>query len=379
MRIMIVAAIVLMATTAQAVAEDCEAPCMGTTVSLGLVEDWVFAARPSALEQNSLQPEIGIESFLQPVDGLKFVSVTNIEQVVDPEDGRSSTFENIGAYQSELYAEIAFEPLTLKAGKFAPVFSLASDQGDGINASDLAGNVDMDESLGVEAALAFDGLGHAQVLTGSLFTVDRSFLAKSHFTKRDVPRLGDGGAGNTSGLSSVSLVLDGCLGADVGECHEDGDFGYRLGARYQKHGVQTEEQADEDIAPKDELAFLAAAQGNFDMGDAKLRLLGEAAFIENIGSNPDNAMIATGMATYIVEDISATAALSRQVNFVEGANTSATLAELSVLYAPESELGLPNSSWTVGAAYTYVVDEEDIKAHVLSVRLNLEFGGAHAF
>jgi hypothetical protein len=378
MRIKMIATAVLLSATAQGRAEDCEAPCMGTTVSLGIVEDWVFSATPKQLKRNSLQPEIGIESFIMPVENLKFVSVTTIEQVIDPEDGSSSTFENIGAYQSELYAELAFEPLTVTAGKFSPVFSLAADKGDGISASDLAGNVDVEDSLGATAAFNFNGLGHAQVLTGSLFTLDRSFLAKSMLTKREVPRLSDGGAGNTSGLSSASLVLDGCVGADVGDCHDDGDFGYRMGLRYQQHGVQTEEQAEDDIVPKDETAFLVAAMGNFDIGDNSLRLLGEASYINHFGSNPDDALIVTGIATYTVEDISATASLSHQINFLPAANANASLAELSILYSPESELGLPNSSWNVGAAYTYAVDEDDIKVHVLSMRLNLEFGGTRA-
>jgi hypothetical protein len=298
---------------------------------------------------------------------------------VDPEDGKSSTFENIGAYQSEIYAEFTFEPFTLKAGKFSPVFSLAADEGDGISASDLAGNVDADDSLGAEAALDIDLLDHDQVLTASLFTADRSVLAKSIFTKRDVLHLGDGGAGNGSGLSSASMVLDGCFGAEVGDCHDDGDFGYRLGLRYQQHGVQTEEQADDDIAPRDETALLAAAMGNFDIGDNSLRLMGEVSYINHFGSSPDDALIVTGIATYSVDNVSTTAALSRQVNLLRGGNTSASLAELSVLYSPESDLGLPNASWTVGAAYAYGVDEDDIKAHVLSLRLNLELGGTHEF
>lgn len=368
----------LLALTTLSVAEDCEAPCTGTTVSLGLVEDWVFAATPNHLKNNSLQPEVGIESFFQPVDNVKFVSALALEQVVDPEDGKSSVFENLGVYQSELYAELALEPLTLTVGKISPLFSLASDQGDGISASDLAGNVDADDSLGAAAVLDFELADMAHALTGTVYTLDRSFLARSYLTKREVPHLSDGGAGNTSGLSSASLVLDGCFGADVGDCHDDGEFGYRLGARYQKHGSQTADQIDANIKPKDEWAFIAAVQSNFDVGEDKLRLMGEADYVKNIGSDLIDAWILTGIASYITGDFTFSGSYALQTNVAAGPNTSAQLAELAVVYAPESDLGLPNSSWSVGAAYAYGVDEDDQKAHVLSLRLNLEFGATHA-
>ncbi len=379
MRVMVFGAIVLtVGHVSTVLAEDCEAPCMGTTISLGLNEDYIFSSDPSSLKANFLQPEIGIESFIQPVENFKLVSSTTIEQVIDPEPGKDSTFQDIGAYTDRLYAELTFDPVTLLFGKIAPVFSLAAADGDGINGTDLAGNIDVGESLGAEIAVDLELADHKQVLTGSVFTLDRSFLARSYFTKREVPTLGDGGAGNTSGLSSASLVLDGCFDADVSDCRDEGAFGYRLGARYQQHGRQTEEQAAEDIIPQDEFAFLAAAQSNHDFGDSTLRLMGEASFIKNFEGNLDDAAIFTGIASFVHESITTSVSLSRQLNFVTAdKDTSASLAELAVVYAPDSDLGLPNGAWSLGAAYTYASNEDDQSAHMLSLRLNLEFGMTH--
>lgn len=358
-------------------AEDCTAPCIGSKISFGLSGDSIFSASPGTLQSTALLPEIESESYLSLVDNFKLVSVVKLEQVIDPALGSDSMFSGLGLFQSELYAEYTFDPLTLTVGKIAPVFSLAADVGDGINGADLAGNADMDESLGMAAAVDFELAGYNHTLTGTLFSMDRSFLAKSYFNSRPVPRLADGGAGNAKGFASTSLVLDGCVGAAVGDCHEDGQLGYRLGARYQRHGVQTEDQADEDILPQDELAFLGALQSNFDIGDHKLRLMTEAAYIKNLDSDPVDALILTSIAAYVVDPWTFSAALSRQFNSSAGLTRSQRLAELAVLYRPEADLGLPNSDWSIGAAYTFAEDEENQKEHLLSLRINLEFGGSY--
>ncbi len=378
MRHIVFATLVLVGGMSSAMAEDCAAPCIGSKISFGLNGDSIFSASPNTLEATSLLPEIGIESYFRPLDNFKFVSVMSLDQVIDPAPGSNSVFSGLGLYQSELYAEYTFDPVTLTIGKIAPIFSLAADVGDGVNAADLAGNADMDESLGMAAAVDFDLAGYSHTLTGTLFSVDRSFLAKSYFNHRPVPTLADGGAGNARGFASTSLVLDGCMGAAVDECHEDGQFGYRLGVRYQRHGVQTEDQADEDILPQDELALLGAVQSNFDIGENKLRLMTEAAYIKNLDSNPVDALILTNVAAYVMDDWTLSAALSRQFNSSAGVRTSEKLAEFAAIYNPEADLGLPNSDWSIAAAYTFAEDEEHQKAHILSLRLNLEFGGSYA-
>ena len=378
MRRIVVATLFLVGGLTPALAEDCTAPCVGSKISFGLNGDSIFSASPNTLKAYSLLPEIGVDSYLLPFENFKLVSVLNFEQVIEPAVGSNSTFSGLGLYQSELYAEYTFDPVTLTVGKIAPVFSLASDVGDGVNAADLASNADTDESLGAAAAVDFDVGGYSHSLTGTAFSMDRSFLAKSWFKRRPVPKLSDGGAGNTNGISSLSLVLDGCFGAEVGACHEDGDFGYRLGARYQRHGVPTVDQVDENIIPRHELALLGALQSNFDLGEHKLRLMTEVAYIKNFESNPVDALILTGIAAYVADAWTYSAAYSTQFNSGAGPQNTARLAELAIAYTPETDPGHRLSDWSISGAYVYGVDDEKQKQHLLGLRLKLELGTAYS-
>lgn len=373
-----VATLVLVGGLIPAMAEDCTAPCVGSKITVGLNGDSIFSASPNTLKANSLLPEIGVESYLLPFENFKLVSVVNLEQVVEPALGRNPVFSGLGLFQSELYAEYTFEPLTLTAGTIDPVFSLASEAGDGVFAADLADNADMNESLGMAATVDFNLAGYSHSLTGTAFSMDRSFLAKSWIKHRPVPKLSDGGAGNSTGISSLSLVLDGCFGAEAGDCQEDGQFGYRLGARYQRYGVQTTDQVDEDIIPRNELALLGALQSNFDLGEHELRLMTEAAYIKNFESNPVDALILTGIAAYVTDAFTYSAALSRQSITGAGLPRSERLAELAIAYDPETGLGLPSSDWSITGAYAYGVNEEKQKRHVLSLRLKLELGTSYS-
>ncbi len=380
MRVALVSLAILTSFASASFAEDCTAPCIGTTVSLGLEEDYIFAADPSSLKANSLQPDIKLETIITPVENFKLVNSIAIEQVISPEDGEDSTFEDIGARVDELYAEFSADPVNIKLGRFEPFFSLVADDGDGINADDLAGDIDADDSLALEVATELDLVGHSQVLTGTLFTLDRSFLTESVFTKHDTPELSDGGAGNTNGLSSVSLVLDGCFNDDADDCDNAGSFGYRLGARYQQSGRQTADQLADGITPKDEYAFLAAVQSHHDVGASKLRLMGEASYVQNFEGDPDDLAIFTGIASLEHETVTTSLAFSHLENFKVGeSDTSENLAELAVEYKPDTDFGLPNGSLTLGAAYTYAINDDDEEAHLLSLRFEVEFGGTHEF
>jgi hypothetical protein len=84
----------------------------------------------------------------------------------------------------ELYAEFDFEPATIRAGKFNPIFGLATAVLDGISATDLVGNYDNDERWGGQATVDFEAWGLNQSLTASAFTTDRTVLSESLFTNR---------------------------------------------------------------------------------------------------------------------------------------------------------------------------------------------------
>ncbi len=364
------AVLVLLAVPAHA--EDCEAPCLGATLSAELSDELVFAADPGFLKSNSLLPEVEIESFFAVSEVFRLAARHTLAQVIDPPPGASTTFENLGLYTSELYGDLTLDPFSLRAGKIAPVFSRFNEAADVLKASDLAANADMDESLGVALALDLGGarLEHRLVLTA--FTMDRSFLAGSLFTERPIPELSDGGIGNTSGLSSFSLVVDGCAGAAPEDCYEDGRYGYRLGARYQRAGVAT---------PWDEWAGLAAAHANFEIDDDRVvRLIAEAGVLHHFEGGPADALIATAMAALVDGPMTYSAALSRQWTVDPGSkDTVQSLAELSFKYAPEDRGPFLDSLWSLQAGYVLAVDEDNQTTHMLGATFALELGASHEF
>lgn len=374
MRQILFALAIVMGCASSVMAGDCEAPCLTSTLTLEVQDDWTFASSDGAFDRNILLPAFEVESIFAFSENLSVVSVSRLEQVVEPEPGRNSIFENLGLYTGELYVQWSSDPLTLRIGKFEPTFSYASAAGEGIHATDLAGNADMDESLGLAAAVEFEAADVNHRVTASAFTMDRSFLAHSLFTKREVPQLSDGGVGNTTGLSSFSAVLESCWGAFAEDCHDEGDFGLHIGARYQRAGMPTEEQADDNITPQSELAFLAAADGNMAVGEATLRWLAEAAYLKHFEGNPGDAVIATALVALETGAITWSLGLSRQWNLLpDAAHTHADLAELALHYKPES------GSWSVASGYGFSRNDETEIEHLLSLRLNYEWTGTRAF
>lgn len=359
-----------------ALVEDCTAPCAGYEISAELLNDWIFAADPAFLKSNVLQPSLTADFFFAPTEHLKLVTSISTESVVDPEPGENAAFEGIGTFVAELYAVGQVGPATVKAGKFDPVFSLAGEVAPGINDADLASNLDADERLGGEVILGFAGLGLNHALAATAFTTDRTVLSESLFTNRGRTRLSDGGAGNTNGLSSFSIVLDGCKGSQTSNCYTDGEFGYRLGFRYQKAGQPTDEDIEEELTLGNELAYLAAATKSFEFDEMTLRLLGETSFIRRFDGHPDDALVVTGSAALEVAQLTYVATYSQQVNLVAGgSDTREHLADFEIIYTSEDDTPFDGAKWNLGAAYTFARNADDENEHLFSVRAVLDFGG----
>ncbi|WP_245430660.1 hypothetical protein [Mesorhizobium sp. WSM3868] len=371
--------------TIPALAEECAAPCAGYEATAELQNDWIFGAHPSFLRSDVFFPKLELDLFYAPTDYLRFVSAIITEPVVDPEPGENAAFQGIGTYVGELYALAKVDPLTVRAGKFDTVFSLASEALPGIHAPDLASVFDADERLGGEAVVGFEGFGLNNALAATVFTTDRTFLSESLFTNRGRTTLADGGAGNTTGLSSFSVTLDGCKGAEKGDCYKDGEFGYRLGIRYQKPGLsadtgeEEEEEEEEEPLPGtgNELAYLAAATGSFDLNGNTLRLLGESAYLKHFDGGPDDALLLTGSVALEVQPMTYIATYTQQRNFVaDGPDTREQLADFEVIYASgEEDAPSGAAKWNLGAGYTFAENAEDERTHTFSVRATLQFGG----
>lgn len=380
MFVIVLSVLSLLAGWGPAFADDCEAPCAGYEISADLQNDWIFSGNPSSLTSNNLYPSISTDLFLAPTDAFNFVASITTEQVIDPDPGSNAIFYGTGTYVEELYAVLDADPVVFRAGKINTIFSLASEADPGINAMDIATNIDADERWGVEAVLGFEALDLRQSLAATVFTVDRTFLSNSLFNHRGTTSLTDGGAGNTSGAGSAALTLSGCKGAEPADCYDEGDFGYRLGFRYQRAGRASPDQIDEDIKPVDEFTGVVAGTAKFDIGDMTVRLLGETALVRGLESNPDDALIITGSAALEVDAMTYTAAFSQQKTYVkDDADTVERLLEISAVYQSEDDVPFDGASWSAGVAYDYSRDADAQTAHALSLLLSFTFGGSHEF
>ena len=345
----------LMATT-PTLAAECEAPCFSFSFTSKLKSDWVFSANPSSKTGIDTGPSAELELRYAPTDQLSFVGVITGESVNDRRPGENRTFKDLGLYAGALYAEYAAEPVTFRLGKFDPDFSLGSATLDGQYAAGLSDTYDTEERWGVQAVYAFPGEALSQSLTASLFTTDRSVLSQSLGTDRGRLSLDDGGAGNVKGIGSAAAFYDICSGAETGSCFADGDFGARIGLRYQKAGQPTQEQIDEEIVPQAELGYLGAVTRRVAISeDTDLRLLGELAYFRNFEGGEDNALIATASAALNMGPVTYSATYSQQRNH-SGGNPATTdqLLSIGARYELGSSALLPGQSWTIDAGYSYL-------------------------
>jgi hypothetical protein len=371
-----VAALFLLAASSPAPAEDCQAPCLAYAISTELQGDWIFKAEPRSNEASDIEPTIDAGFSFMPVDHLKIVSIITTESVIDPLPGEDRAFEDIGSYVNKLYAEVEFEPALLRWGKFEPQFGLATHKLDGIYSTDLLGDYDNEERWGVEGVLRFEALGLSHAVTASAFTTDRTFLSESVFTNRGRLRLCDGGAGNAEGIASFIAMLEGCKGAETPECFADGKLGYRLAVRHQEAGHPTEEEIEEEIVPRDETGFLAAATARFEIDETVLRFLGEVAYFKHFEDNPDDAWFATGGVSVEREPVTFWAAYTRKRNLIAGEpDTTEHLVDLTAAYDLGEEFSLAGEKWMLAAAYRYRRDDAGERDHTVGMKLTIDLEG----
>lgn len=375
------AVVALAAVSSGGRAEDCAAPCLGYAFSNEFQGDWIVWSDPSSNESYDLQLAADREIFLALTEELKLVTAIASEPVKDKRAGEDRIFEDHGTFVEMLYAEFDLEPLTVKLGKFEPAQGWASPELDGIHATDVAGNLDTEERWGVETAFAFAAAGLEHLLTASLFTTDRTILSESIFTNRGRTTLSDGGAGNTKGLSSLALYLSGCAGAESEECYSEGDYGYRVGFRYQKAGRATEDQIDDGIMPDNELGVVAAAVRSFEIDeDMTLRLLGEAAYMRDFEDGDGDALITTLSAALDRGPWTYESTYSQQRNFSSKAEGGSTehLADVTAIYRFGDDVTFFGETWQAAAGYSYSLDAEGETAHTVALKVTVDYAGSIA-
>ena len=342
---------------------SCVAPCLDYALSAELEDDWVFAASPPSLRSNDLYPTLESAIILAPLNHVRLIGDFIFEPVKDPRPGESTAFADLGAYVDQLYVEVEYGAFNLQIGKIHPSFGQAWDVTPGLHATDIPGNYELEERMGMGMAYEFDALGFDNVLQASLFTTDRTVLSGSIFTHRPRTTLSDGGAGNTTGVSSVSMTLDGCVGGAPVDCYADGELGYNFGARFQRAG-----QGD----AAGELGFVAGANRTLTLDDVTLRLFGEVAFFRNFEGSRDDALFLTASSELDIDAISCSLAYTLQQNLSGGSDQ---LIELAAGYNLGEAYSLAGEEWSIAVGYSFNRNEGQ-DTHLIGVLLTVDLNGS---
>ena len=355
----------------------CVAPCLDYEVSGELQNDWAFAAHPSSLTSNNLYPTLESVVAVAPLDHLRLVGDFIYEPVLDVAPGQSNALSDLGLYADQLYAQLEAGPFNVQAGKIHPPFGRAWDVTPGLHGDDISGNYELEERIGADAGYAFDAFGIEHILQVSAFTADRTALSGSAFTNRPETHLSDGGAGNTEGVSSISVTLDGCLGASGMDCYSNGEFGYQLAGLYQKKGRGGVDEKGNPIEAFNERGVAASVNKSIAFGNKTLILFGEAAYFRRFEGDVDDALFLTASSELEVDPISYSLVYSSQENL--GPNIPASnLVELAASYDLSKYLSITGEQWSIGASYAFERNVDGgADTHLFSVLLTIDFSGSY--
>lgn len=346
--------------------EGCVGPCLEYSGTFDLKATWLHPSDGSVGDSYLLGAETENTFKLKAIDGLSFMANIITEPVIDAESGKNQLFRGSGTYVDVLQAQYDFDSFSIWGGKIDPAFGRASDATPGLHGSDIAENYDLSERLGGGASYSFEAAGMANRLQASAFTVDRTVLSESLFNNRGRTSLDDGGAGNSKGVSSVAVALDGCRGAEVDSCYDEGSFGYQLAARYQKGGVGSD---------GNEVGVLGSLNKSISLSDeTTLRLFGEAAWFRNFEGSAEDAVVVTTSAALEMGSATYSVAYSQQRDLVaSGPDTNEYLVDATAMYDLSDTVSFFGESWSIGAGYAFdQADGENI--HAVGLKLSSEFG-----
>ena len=347
--------------------EECASPCLVYEGTADLTAEWTHPSDSTIGNSYLLLPTSENNFNFKATDSFSVMANIVSEQVIDPDPGKPQIFTGLGTYVDVLQAQYDFENFSIWGGKIHPAFGRASDVTPGLHGTDLVDAYDLAERIGGGASLGFESSGMANTLQASAFTMDRTVLSESLFNNRGRTALADGGAGNTSGVSSFTVALDGCMGAETDVCYDEGNFGYQLAARYQKGGEGSD---------GNEIGVLGSVNKSFSLTDeATLRLFGEAAFFRNFDGTADNALVMTGSGALEMGSMTYSLAYSQQRTLVSGGTDStAHLIDATAMYDLGDTLSLAGEKWSVGAGYSFSrADGENVQT--IGLKLSTEFGG----
>ncbi len=348
--------------------DGCNGPCIEYSGTLELNAEWLRPSDDTIGNSHLIGPTLESNFKLKANDEFSFIAKIKSEPVIDAEAGTSQIFGGVGTYLDVLQAQYEVNGLSIWAGKVHPAFGRAWDVTPGLHGTDLAGSYNLLNRLGGGASISFEAGSLSNRFEVSAFTLDRTILSESLFNNRGRADLSDGGAGNASGVASIVAALDGCMGAEIDSCYDDGSLGYQLAARYQNGG---------SASYGNELGFLGSINKSVTLGeDTSLKLLAEAAWFRNFEGTADNALVVTGSAALDFGAMTYSLAYSqKRILSLGGADATEHLADATIMYALGDTLSLAGEKWSVGAGYTY--DRADgTNVQTVGLKLSSEFGGS---
>ena len=313
--------------------DGCHGSCLEYSGTFELNAAWLHPSDTNVGDSSLIVPTVDSNFRLRTTEELSFIAKIKSEPVFDAEPGTNQIFKGAGSYLDVLKAQYDFESFSLWGGKIHPTFGRAWDVTPGLHGTDLAESYDLLDRLGAGASYGFDAAGIANKLQLSAFTVDRTIFSGPLLNDSGRASLIDGGAGNTTGISSVAAALDGCMGGEVDSCYDDGSFGYQLAARYQKGGAGSD---------GNELGFLGSLNKTVSLtDDTTLKLFGEGAWFRNFQGTADNALVVTGSAAIEMDAATYSRAYSQQKTFVAGeSDTFEHLIDATAMYALGENLSI---------------------------------------
>lgn len=310
--------------------------------TLELEDEWVFQASDPEAELNDALATLDLDAALLWPGGSGLYATVVAEPVRDPE--RDRFFGDTGIFVEELYLQLHAAGATLRAGKFTPLFGLIAEREPGLYGDELAGDYELSERIGIEAALPYRAFGTDHVLTAATFIADRTALGGSLFTARERLRRGAGGVSNTPGPGSFALSSTGGTGATA----------WTAGIRYQGAG-----EGDE----ADEYGAVLGLDHRVALWGRPVGLTAELAHFPRFDGEHARATLLTLGAGIGIG--------GAWITLYAGAG-GGPAAPIQRFAAAAVELPLAEDV-TIAAGYRFL-DEDEAQSHTLGLRLTYEFG-----
>lgn len=325
--------------------EEISYPSISGELSLELENDWTHTSDDEEGEITDLYPTVTLGLAAAFTKELSINMEATLEPIEDATDDRA--FEDLGGYLNVLTVNYDTDLFSVYAGKFTPNFGIAWDAVPSLYGSDLNGDYEYAEMMGLGGSLNFEAAG-AHTISASSFFADTTFLSDSVGDDRGNVDKDDGGLANTEDFSSFAAALDGGFSSLEG-------FRYHLGFTALSEGDDGEEH---------QYGYAAAAEYSFNVSEnITATPLVEYVYLDNFeGVESDNAQFITAAFTLGYGNWEASAAYQHRDTETGGSDQNDYVADLTIGYSFENGIGIAGG-WRQA-------EEEDIDSSGLGVLLS---------